>query len=62
MAKNKKSCGSWNWCGLVTILVGLYFLAVDLGYLNELINWWTIIFLIMGLCCLTRSGCSMCKA
>lgn len=65
MVKNKKKGGvNCNWCGLVVLLLGLYFLAVDLGYLNppfDALNWWTALFLLLGIGCLKKGKCSMCK-
>ncbi|MBI5065327.1 hypothetical protein HZA97_03750 [Candidatus Woesearchaeota archaeon] len=61
MAK-KNGGASFNWCGLVTLLLGLYFLGVDLKLWPSYFSWWSAAFVMLGLCCLHKGSCMMCKA
>ena len=42
-------CGSGVNFGLIIILIGLYMLAKDMGWIQTNIGFWTIVFLVVGL-------------
>jgi len=44
----KKKCDCHKWIGVAVLLVGFWFLLADLGYVENTINWWTAVFLILG--------------
>ncbi|RMF55978.1 hypothetical protein D6745_00645 [Candidatus Woesearchaeota archaeon] len=50
-------------CGVVFLIVGILFLLKDFGIWDFWnINWWTAVFLILGLGAFCSTGCPECKA
>lgn len=48
-------------CGGILLVLGLAFLFVDLGKWDFWgLSWWTVAFLLMGLCKFAKSGCPEC--
>ena len=50
-------------CAVLLLVLGLLFLAKDLGYWGFLgIQWYTVVFLLAGFAGLAASGCHDCQA
>ncbi len=48
---------------LLVLALGVLFLLVDWGVWDFWgINWWTAIFIVIGITCLAKSGCKECQA
>ncbi|MFH1455864.1 MAG: hypothetical protein ABIF40_02855 [archaeon] len=56
-------CKGHKWAfGLLILALGVLFLLVDLGIWTFWgINWWTAIFLLMGLTAVSHGCCKECK-
>ena len=59
--------GMCNKCtkmmGVLLLVLGLIFLVVDLEYWNFFgIQWWTALFLLMGVAKLGHGSCAECQA
>ncbi|MFH1072831.1 MAG: hypothetical protein V1743_05365 [Nanoarchaeota archaeon] len=55
-----KHCG--GWCASIILILGILFLLRDLNVWNFWnIQWWTALFIIMGIGGLCMKGCSCCK-
>jgi len=49
--------------GIIFLVLGLLFLLVDIGVWNFFsIQWWTVIFILMGLMTLGQNSCPDCQA
>jgi len=46
-----------TWLGIITLIVGIMFLLEDFGTWGFLgINWWTAMFILIGVCSLSSLG------
>ncbi|MEA3430601.1 MAG: hypothetical protein U9R08_04985 [Nanoarchaeota archaeon] len=55
-----ETCG--KTMGALFLIIGILFLLVDLGSWTFYgIQWWTVLFLILGLVHIKGHGCPMCK-
>lgn len=59
MGACKKCCNIMAWLFLVA---GVLFLLVDLGFWTFWnIQWWTVVLILMGVCCMGKAKCKDCK-
>lgn len=50
-------------CGLIFLVLGIIFLLVDFGVWSFWgIQWWSALFVIMGIGALASAGCPECQA
>jgi hypothetical protein len=56
----QKCCKVTAWMFLI---VGVLFLLTDIGMWNFWgLNWWTVLFLLMGITGVAKASCSECQA
>lgn len=56
----KKCCKATGW---LVLIAGILFLLVDLNFWNFWnVQWWTALFVILGVTCIAKSNCKDCNA
>ena len=64
MKKAKTEANAWYWCccrgglfwGILFLVLGLWFLAKDLGYISFSVSIWPVILIILGVLMLLKKN------